>query len=325
VTGNRGTVPPTVPDVAVLARLATATAGRCATLGRMDAETDQRFVAGFGPPPRSLRARAGEVELHVLEWGDPNGEPLVMLHGMRAHARWFTPVGPALASRYRALAVDFRGHGLSERGEGGGPAAYASDVVALADALELSSFVLLGHSMGGSVAVRAADALGERVTTLVMVDAGFGPPPDRQRGRGDRGRGRSFGEPRERAYFDRYAEGRERFKLRPGDTVADPALLDHLAYHALEPLPDGRYTWRFDLSMTGGGPRGQTGGDGVRCPVVAIYGAESPMLARLDPRSLSERFSRAASTCVDIVPGAHHHVFLDQPDAFNALLLERLG
>lgn len=285
----------------------------------MDALVDSRYVERLGPPPRSLFARAGEVELHVLEWGASDGEPLVMLHGMRAHARWFTPVGPALASHYRALAVDLRGHGRSAAGEGGGPAVYAADVVALVEALELPRLVLLGHSMGGSVAVRVAEALGERVSKLVLVDAGFGPPPPHMQ------RNRPLSEPRERSYFDSYEEGRARFKLRPGDTVADAELLDHLAFHALQPLPDGRYTWRFDMGERGGGPRPQTGGDGVRCPVFAIYGAESPILGRVDPRSLAERFSSATSTTVDIVEGAHHHVFLDQPDAFNALLLRRLA
>ena len=285
----------------------------------LDPLDDDNYVARFGPLPRSFEVQAGDVRLHLLEWGDSTARPVVMVHGMRGHARWFTPVGPAVGERYRALSVDLRGHGESEARQPSGAVVYGQDLVALIDAMDLREPILVGHSMGGSIAVRAAVALGPRLHALVTVDAGFGPPPPHLRA--------MLNHPprRERRYFDSYEEGRARFKLRPGDSVADAELLDHLARHALRRLPDGRYTWRFDLAAGGGPPRVDLDASSITCPVIGIYGAESPIRKRLDPSSIAERFPSAASTSLDIVDGAHHHVFLDQPDAFNKVLMRRLS
>jgi pimeloyl-ACP methyl ester carboxylesterase len=49
------------------------------------------------------------------------------------------------------------------------------------------------------------------------------------------------------------------------------------------------------------------------------------MLKRIDPRDVAERFPSAAWTAAEIIEGAHHHVFLDRPDAFNAVLMRYLN
>ena len=295
----------------------------------MDQDLDAAFVQRFGPPPRSLRVRANGAELHLLEWGDPAAQPVLLIHGMRAHARWFTPVGPALAAAgFRALSLDLRGHGASAHTPPYGHAVYGDDVRALVDVLELSRPIVVGHSMGGGVAVRAAASLGARLRALVVVDSPLGPPPR------PRVLPAASEPPAERtaSEFASWHEARVRFKLRPGDTVAAPELLDHLARHALRALPDGRFGWCFDANVAQrfrNGARTVTppappDGSAIRCPVISIWGGESPMLQRIDPRDVTERFPSAAWTAVEIIPGAHHHVFLDQPEAFNATLLRYL-
>jgi pimeloyl-ACP methyl ester carboxylesterase len=293
------------------------------TVQSVDAASDEAYVRRFGAPPRSLRVQANGAELHLLEWGDPDGEPVLMVHGMRAHARWFTPVGPAVGTRFRALSLDLRGHGDSAHTPPYGHAIYAQDVAALVNALDLQRPILVGHSMGGGVTARAAAALGTRLRALVIVDSAFGPPPRPSFAR------RASDPPTERTASDfaSWHEARARFKLRPGDTVADPELLDHLALHALRALPGGRFAWRFDPNVAqraGQPPVGPPDVSAVRCPVISIWGEHSPMLRRIDPRDVAERFPSAAWTAAEIVAGAHHHVFLDQPDAFNAVLLRYL-
>jgi pimeloyl-ACP methyl ester carboxylesterase len=177
--------------------------------------------------------------------------------------------------------------------------------------------------MGGGVAVRAASRLGTRLHALVVVDSALGPPPRPAFQRVER----EQPDVPEHVVFRSFEEARARFKLRPGSTVATPELLEHLARHALLQLPDGGFTWRFD-PRTRQSPRGMSGppdASAIRCPVISIWGAHSPMLARVDPRDVGERFPSARFTTAEIIPDAHHHVFLDQPDAFNAVLLRHLA
>jgi pimeloyl-ACP methyl ester carboxylesterase len=101
----------------------------------LERSRDEQYVAGFGAAPRSLHVDVNGTRLHVLEWGEASAPPVLLVHGMRAHARWFTPVGPALATRYRALAVDLRGHGESAHAPPYGIAVYADDVTALVNKL----------------------------------------------------------------------------------------------------------------------------------------------------------------------------------------------
>src|SRR5687767_14147500 len=139
-----------------------------------------------------------------------------MIHGMRAHARWFTPVGPVVGERWRALSLDLRGHGESEHTPPYGHAVYGDDVRALVDALELDRPILVGHSMGGGVAVRAAASLGSRLRALLIVDSPLGPPPRPSLSP------RASDPPVEltASEFESWEEARARFKLRPGETVA---------------------------------------------------------------------------------------------------------
>jgi pimeloyl-ACP methyl ester carboxylesterase len=266
--------------------------------------------------------QANGTELHLLQWGDPNAQPVLLVHGMRGHARWFTPVGPALGRHFRALSLDLRGHGESAHTPPYGHSVYAEDIAALVDVLDLERPILVGHSMGGGVVVRAASRLGPSVHALVLVDAGLGPPP-RPNLRPSETAERAEREP---MVFRTWEQARSRFKLRPGETVASPELLDHLARHALTELPEGGYTWRFDPNLTRhpAPSPGVPDGTNIRCPVISIWGARSPLLARVDPRDVGERFPSASWTTVEMIDDAHHHVFLDQPRAFNETLLQHL-
>lgn len=286
------------------------------------AAIDARYLTRWGEPPRSLRVAANDTELHLLEWGDPAAQPVLLVHGMRGHARWFTPVGPALAERFRVLSLDLRGHGESAHTPPYGPVVYAQDIVALVEAMDLSRLLLLGHSMGGGVVVRAAPSLGARLQGLVIVDSPLGPPPR------PAWRPPDDDEPGERRspVFETWEQARARFKLRPGETVGDPELLDHLARHALYQRPEGGFSFRFDRNVSLRRAPVATPPDGstIRCPVVSIWGEHSLMLKRVDPREIGERFPSAAWTAAEIIEGAHHHVFIDRPEAFNRVLLKYL-
>src|ERR1700730_4084768 len=110
--------------------------------------------------------------LHYLEWGDAKAPPLVLLHGITGHARTWDTLAVALADTWHVLTLDQRGHGDSDPAPDGdySVGAMADDLGAFADALGLSTFALLGLSMGGRVAMGFAGEHPQRVQRLVIVD-----------------------------------------------------------------------------------------------------------------------------------------------------------
>ena len=102
---------------------------------------------------------------------------VVLVHGLSSTAWSWTPVARRVAEARRTIAMDLRGHGLSdsptERYE---PEILGADVIAVAEgsgALEAAGVVLAGHGFGGIVAASAAAALGDRCRRLVLVDGGW--------------------------------------------------------------------------------------------------------------------------------------------------------
>lgn len=112
--------------------------------------------------------------LHVVEYGSVDGEPIVFLHGWPDSWFSFSRVMPLLPGHLRAIAVDQRGFGDSERPESGySIPELGADIVALLDALEVRRATLVGHSLGSFVARQVAIANPERVASLVLIGTGF--------------------------------------------------------------------------------------------------------------------------------------------------------
>lgn len=100
------------------------------------------------------------------------GPPVVLLHGAMAGLRFFEPQLAGLSDAHRTIALDFRGHGRSEKTASGHTVAgYARDLDAFLDGLSLDGVVLVGWSMGALVAWEYVDRFGpERVRAIVDVD-----------------------------------------------------------------------------------------------------------------------------------------------------------
>ena len=92
-----------------------------------------------------------DVQLHVVETGDPSGRPIAFIHGFsQCWLTWSRQLNSDLADRYRLVAMDLRGHGLSEKPRDGyaDSRQWADDVDAVIQALKLDRPVLCGWSYG---------------------------------------------------------------------------------------------------------------------------------------------------------------------------------
>jgi pimeloyl-ACP methyl ester carboxylesterase len=97
---------------------------------------------------------------------------ILFVHGWAGHAEFWRPQLTHFMQRYRVVAPNLPGHGGSDAPRAGANIDdFAEDINSVARALAMSRCVLVGHSMGGAVALEAARRLGDRVAGVVMVDA----------------------------------------------------------------------------------------------------------------------------------------------------------
>jgi pimeloyl-ACP methyl ester carboxylesterase len=132
------------------------------------------FAPGKGPDPQ---ARLSWVDgpqgrLRVEDGGRGGLIPVLLVHGLAADRRVWSNQVEHLRWYRRAISFDLRGHGESEPAKNGDYSmdAYASDVAAVAEALGLSRFILVGHSMGGAIVGAYAGKHPDRVAGILFAD-----------------------------------------------------------------------------------------------------------------------------------------------------------
>ncbi|NBC22564.1 MAG: alpha/beta fold hydrolase [Gammaproteobacteria bacterium] len=127
----------------------------------------------MGEAPDIGRIRVGDIDIASQVAGQ--GFPLVLVHGFTGSKLDFQDHLPALTTNRQVIAYDQRGHGSSTNA---GPYAFdvlVADLVKLLDALGMRRCDLLGHSLGGTVAMRAVLAHPDRFRSLVLMDTASEP------------------------------------------------------------------------------------------------------------------------------------------------------
>lgn len=127
-------------------------------------------------PVRDDFVNANGLRFHYVQWG-VQGLPVVCLHGTTVNAFSFQAIADGLAADHRIYAYDLRGRGDSDKPTTGYSAPlHAADLAALLDVLSLARPVIIGHSLGAFVALYFAAHYPDRVSKLVLIDAGASLP-----------------------------------------------------------------------------------------------------------------------------------------------------
>lgn len=111
------------------------------------------------------------MKLYFRELGE--GQPLMILHGLFGFSDNWQTHAKKLSEYYRVILVDLRNHGRSDWSDDFSYDLMADDVHELITELKLEDLILVGHSMGGKVAMRLAQKYEDSIEKLVVVDIGM--------------------------------------------------------------------------------------------------------------------------------------------------------
>jgi pimeloyl-ACP methyl ester carboxylesterase len=238
----------------------------------------------------------------AVDDGGRGGMPVVFAHSLAGNSSHWQAQLEHLRPSRRAVALDLRGHGRSEspRNSDYSIAGMDGDVAAVADTLGLDWFVLVGHSMGGAVALTYAGAHPERVASLLLVD----PVGD----------GKQISSAATKPLFagldSNYdATIREYWTgiAGPNSAVRERLLADLRATPRQTVVPAFRAALQFDPDPSLARYRGP------KVSIVTPYNDQPFSLHRL-----GKGFPH------QVVPGTGHWIQLDKPDDFNRLMDEFL-
>lgn len=128
--------------------------------------------------PTMIRAKGDGVELQLAVW-EGDGSQILCVHGLTANCRCWDAMVTGLSPQHKILAYDLRGRGLSDKpSHGYSEEHHISDLLCLMDDLALNRAVLMGHSLGGYIAMGFAAQYPERVEKLILLDAGGDLPQE---------------------------------------------------------------------------------------------------------------------------------------------------
>ncbi|HMB87579.1 MAG TPA: alpha/beta hydrolase [Methylomirabilota bacterium] len=267
-------------------------------------------------------AKVNGITLHYLDWGPADAPPVVLLHGITGHARVWDHLAARLVPGRRMLALDQRGHGDSD------PApdddyrvgTMADDVAAFVGSLRIDRLALLGHSMGGRIAIKYAADHAARLERLVIVDIG----PDINLAGLERVR-------------DMMAQSPERIEsedwaveyIRRANPLQDLDMLRERVRHGLKRLPDGELTWKYAKGLRDMMREGRRDAvdlweplPRIPCPTLVVRGAESDILSAEVAKKMTERLPDGR---VVEIAGAGHTVPADRPEEFVRQIRAFLG
>ena len=273
--------------------------------------------------PSEHDVSVGQLRFRYLDWGTKGLRPILFLHGGALTAHTWDLCCLALRGEFHCVPLDQRGHGDSDWAPDADYSigAQREDIRGFADRLCFDRFALVGQSMGAINGLAFAVAHPERLSALVMIDAG---PEVRRRGSS---RIREFvnGGAKPET-LEEIIERALAFNPR-----RDPLILRRSLMHNLRPQPDGSWSWKYDRSRfqrldqdTHLAERRRLADNlaNVTCPALVVRGAESDVFHREDAERLAQNFPNGRQITI---AQAGHTVQGDNPKDLVAALRDFLG
>lgn len=269
--------------------------------------------------PRSTLIATNGIRLHALDWpGD--GPTILCTHGLGYNAWLFGRIGARLSPRFRVVSLDLRGHGDSDKPDGGYHYAdQATDLRGIVDYLGAPP-ILLAHSHGGRIGLFAAAHDSTLFSRIILADTSlFRPQAESERTlrvirnmtevRSDSWD--AYLDAMRRSRFNRHwSPALERFlrfnvEEQPDGTIAPkmPRIAAAASYRCLQD-----YDLVADL-------------DRIACPVAIIRAGEG----NCTPEMVETLRSKIPGLQEVVVPNANHNIVLDQADAFEAAVEQLLA
>lgn len=281
--------------------------------------------------PTARQLDASGILINIWEWPAESRPILLLIHGGRDQARSWDFIAERLAGHFHIVAPDLRGHGDSAWSHEGqyDLADFVADLAGVLVSLP-APVLVVGHSLGGNIALRLAAIYPDRINRVVAIE-GLELPLTRDLEFSDKPLAGRFLE-----WLDQRQEiVRRRLPIYASVEAAahrmasefpklGRAMIDHLALHSVRPH-NGGFTWKFDNRTRLRPPIDSDSRDfdtlltSIICPTLLIYGGASWIPAP-QPRRLAllqdhrvRRFDRAG-----------HWVHHDQPDLFAKQIAEFL-
>jgi pimeloyl-ACP methyl ester carboxylesterase len=192
------------------------------------------------------------LRIHALDWGG-DGPPLLLQHPNGFCAGFFDPLARALASDFRPIGVDVRGHGDSERPRDLASCTFPAvtgDVLTVLDELGIDQVVAVGHSMGGAISVLLDEVRPGIVRKVVLCEAIAFPPTAIPTGAGGPNRMADTARARRAVWPDRETV-RASYSSRPPMNVLEPAALDAYVRYGFHERADGQVELACEPAVEG--------------------------------------------------------------------------
>jgi len=235
---------------------------------------------------------------------------IVLVHGFRAHARWWDHVAPALAETHRVVALDLSGMGDSDRRASYSRAQHGREALGAARAAGIERPIVIAHSYGAIASLLLCAQSPNAVRRIIVLDGALPIPGDE---------GHMIPTPPERRYPDRES-AIARFRLSPPGAWPNPDILRYVAEHSVMQRNDGQWGWKFDndaaLSLNRDVWR-----DTLRnlpTPADVVYGDRSEIFTP-ERRAMVPLILPRCGRLIAL-PTAHHYLMIEQPLALVAAL-----
>ena len=245
------------------------------------------------------------IKLFFEEYGDKSREPLIILHGFFASSRNWRQIAKKLAEHCHVFVLDLRNHGLSPHDPEMDYPSMVGDLKSFMDEHGLEKASILGHSMGGKVAMWLALSNPERINKLIVAD--ISPV----------------------SYEHSFDHTMQALKDIPLHQISNRKQADEFLSAAIPELSyrmfllqnlqlvDGKYQWRVDLDIFQ-----KTAKNIIAFPKVK----DSPYLENLlfimgeNPRytNIEAIYNYFPNAEITVLKGANHWLHVDQPEAFLA-------